>query len=135
MGLKFGTEDWIKAYLVKLNNNKDYAEAAATWEGDFIFIVEPEGNLDHELRFYVDLWHGVARGGRALKPGEQQKAEFEFAGKWGNYEKLIDGKLDPLKGLAMGKFKLKGNMGKVMRAVKASQQMVATILMVDTEKY
>ena len=35
------------------------------------------------------------------------------------YSLLIDGKLDPLKGLVSGKFKLVGNMAAVMRAVKA----------------
>jgi putative sterol carrier protein len=135
MGLLFGSHEWVVAYMEKLNANKNYEEAAATWEGDFVFVIEPDGNLDHEVRFYVDLWHGKARAGRGLKPGEEQKALFIFSGKWSNYEKLIDGQLDPLKGLTMGKFKLKGDMVKVMRAVKAAQQLVATILMVDTQKY
>ncbi|MHA2018594.1 MAG: sterol carrier protein [Promethearchaeia archaeon] len=135
MGLKFGTEEWIKAYLEKLNANKAYEESAKTWEGDFVFVIEPEGNLDHELRFYVDLWHGKARSGKLLKPGEEVDSEFVFSGKWGNWEKLIDGKLDPIKGLMARKFKLKGDMKKVMRAVKAAKNLVKTIIMVDTEKY
>lgn len=135
MGLLFGTQAWVEAYIEKLNANKAYEEAAATWEGDFVFVIEPEGSLDHEVRFYVDLYHGKARSGRELKPGEDCPSEYVFSGKWSNYDKLIDGKLDPLKGLTMGKFKLKGNMMKVMRAVKAAQQLVATILMIDTQKY
>jgi len=35
----------------------------------------------------------------------------------------------------MGKFKLVGNMAKVMRAVKAAKQLVETIKMIDTQKY
>jgi len=34
-----------------------------------------------------------------------------------------------------GKFALKGDMGKVMRAVRAAQELVNTILMIDTEVY
>ncbi|MHA1512372.1 MAG: hypothetical protein ACTSRX_11720 [Promethearchaeota archaeon] len=49
MGLKFGTPEWIEEYLVTLNNNKVYEDAAKTWEGDFIFIIEPEGNLVEQL--------------------------------------------------------------------------------------
>ena len=135
MGLKFGTQPWVEAYMVKLNANKAYEEAALTWEGDFVFIIEADGNLDHEVRFYVDLWHGKARSGSELKPGENVDAIFEFAGKWSEYEKLIDGALDPIKGLMTRKFKLKGDMKKVMRAVKAANQLVETIKMVDTERY
>lgn len=135
MGLLFGTQAWIDVYLEKLNANPAYEEAAATWEGDFVFVIEPEGALDHEVRFYVDLWHGKARSGKELKPGEVQEAAFEFSGKNSNWNKLLEGGLDPLKGLTMGKFKLKGNMAKVMRAVKAAKQLVETILQVDTDKY
>lgn len=135
MGLKFGTQEWLEAYIEKLNANTAYEEAAKTWEGDFLFVVEPDGNLTEEKRFYVDLYHGKARSGHVVQPGEDIQAAFTFSGKWGNFEQLIDGKLDPIKGLMMKKFGLKGDMGKVMRAVKAAQQLVKTIIMVDTEKY
>jgi putative sterol carrier protein len=135
MGLKFGTQAWVEAYMEKLNANAAYEDAAKTWEGDFVFIIEADGNLDHDVRFYVDLWHGKARTGRELKPDETCDAIFEFAGKWSEYEKLIDGALDPIKGLMTRKFKLKGDMKKVMRAVKAANQLVETIKMVDTERY
>ena len=66
MGFKFGTEAWVQAYIVKLNASKAYEEAAATWEGDFIFIIEPDGNLKNEVRFYIDLFHGRPAAGENL---------------------------------------------------------------------
>ena len=135
MGLKFGTAEWLEVYINTLNNNKIYEESAKTWEGDFLFVITPSGNLDHEVRFYVDLYHGKARSGYALAPGEEKETAFVFSGPWRNFEKLIDGKLDPIKGLMTRKFKLKGDMKKVMRAVKAAQNLVKTIQMIDTEKY
>lgn len=135
MGLMFGTAEWIKVYIETLNNNKDYEDAAKTWEGDFLFIITPDGNLDHEVRFYVDLWHGKARSGRAVGLDETLETAFVFSGKWGNFHKLIQKKLDPIQGLMQGKFALKGDMGKVMRAVRAAQELVNTILMIDTEVY
>ncbi len=135
MGLKFGSSEWVASYKETLNNNAAYAESAKTWEGDFVFIILPEGNLDHELRFYADLWHGKARSMRALPEGEEVDAAFVFSGKWENWSKLIDGKLDPIKGLMTKKFKLKGDMKKVMRAVKAAKNLVKTIGMIDTEKF
>ncbi len=133
--LKFFSEEWAQEYMKALNANKNYAAAASWWVGDFMFGFEASGNLDHEIRFYTDLWHGKCRKSYVLEPGQEQEAAYTFSGPWSNFVSLIEGKLDPLKGLVRGKFKLKGSMAKVMRAVKASKQLVATILMVDTELY
>ena len=131
----FGTAEWLEAYLAKLNGNAAYEEAGKTWEGAFVFVVEPEGNLDHVVRFYVDLWHGKAREGHAMTEDEEVDAPFIFTGKYSNWLKLLAGKLDPIKGLMTRKFKLKGDMKKVMRAVKAAKELVATIKMVETDLY
>ncbi len=131
----FGTEEWIKAYMETLNKNEAYAEAASTWEGDFVFIVRKDGPLDHDLYFWVDLYHGKARDGRALTSPDEVKAAYTFDGPYTNYVKLVEGKLDPIQGLMTGKFKLQGNMVKVMRAVKAAQELVRTIILIDTQFY
>ncbi|MBD3353457.1 MAG: sterol carrier protein [Candidatus Lokiarchaeota archaeon] len=135
MGLLFATKEWLEAYIETLNNNEAYEDAAKTWEGDFVFIVEAGGNLDHDIRFWIDLYHGKARDGYMLEEGQEKDAAFVFSGPYPNYVKLIEKKLDPIQGLMQGKFKLKGNMGKVMRAVKAAQELVNTILMIDTDLY
>jgi len=131
----FGTKEWVTAYVETLNNNKAYEEAGSWWEGDFVFIVEPSGNLDHEIRMYIDLWHGKCRGGRVLEPGEEQEAEFIWSGKWDNYYLMLTKKIDPIQGLMAGKFKLVGNMAKVMRATKAAQEMVNSVVDTDTQFY
>ncbi len=131
----FGTKEWIDAYVEKLNNNKAYEEAASWWEGDFIFIAEPAGNLDHEIKLYIDLWHGKCRSGRVLEHGEEPKAEFIWSGNWDNWVLLLTKKIDPIQGLMAGKFKLVGNMAKVMRATKAAQEMVNSVVATDTQLY
>ena len=137
MGLLFGTPEWIEAYKASVNGSKAYNDAAKTWEGDFVFIAHPAGNLDHEIRMYIDLHHGFIgeKGARILKEGEEVEAEFVYSGPWNNWEKLLQKKIDPIQGLMQGKFKLKGNMGKVMRAVKAAQELVNCVVAIDTELY
>jgi putative sterol carrier protein len=122
-------------YMETLSNNQAYKEAASWWEGDFVFVVEPSGKLDHEIRLYIDLWHGDVRGGRVLEPGEEQKAEFIWSGTWDNYILILTKKVDPIQGLMQGKFKLVGNMAKIMRATKAAQEMVNSIVATDTQFY
>ncbi|MBN2155023.1 MAG: SCP2 sterol-binding domain-containing protein [Candidatus Lokiarchaeota archaeon] len=137
MGILFGTEQWIEAYKESVNSSKAYEDAAKTWEGDFVFVCEPAGNLDHEIRMYIDLWHGKIgpKGARILNPSEEVESEFVYSGPWTNWEKLLQKKIDPIQGLMQGKFKLKGNMGKVMRAVKAAQELVNCVVAIDTDLY
>ncbi len=131
----FGTKEWVDTYIKNLNDNKAYEEAASWWEGDFVFIAEPAGNLDHEIKLYVDLWHGKCRSGRVLESVEEPKAEFIWSGNWDNWVLLLTKKIDPIQGLMAGKFKLVGNMAKVMRATKAAQEMVNSVVATDTQLY
>lgn len=129
----FPSQEWIEAFREVLNKKEEYAKAAHDWEGDFLFVVRPEGNLQEEATFYVDLWHGTCREARLLGPGEEVATAFTYAGPYGNWVKLINREIDPIKGLLTGKFKLKGSMMKVMRYTKAAKLLVETAGQVPTE--
>lgn len=133
--MKFATPEWVEAYVVALNENTDYKEAASWWEGDFTFVVEPSGNLDHEVRMFIGLNHGDCTGARIMKEGEDITSEFVFSGTYDNWVKVLKQELDPIQGLMAGKFKLVGNMAKVMRATKAAQELVISTTKIDTEFY
>ncbi|HIC92855.1 MAG TPA: hypothetical protein EYP09_01200 [Anaerolineae bacterium] len=73
--IKFLTDEWIKALCQELNRSEAYAQAAKNWEGDFYFIVEPEGPVKEPVIFYVDLWHGKCREAKLVADeGEKQPA-------------------------------------------------------------
>lgn len=130
---KFPSEEWIEIFMQELNANNNYEEAAKTWEGDFLFLIEPDADLKESATFYVDLWHGKCRGVAFLKPGEEKQAAFVYSGPYGNWKKLINKQIDPIQGLLTGKFKLKGDMVKVLRAVRAAKELVETAGKVPTE--
>ena len=131
--VKFPSQEWIETFREKLNASDEYASAAKDWEGDFLFVVHPEGDLPDEAAFYVDLWHGKCRDARMLAPGEAKKTAFTYAGPYNNWVKLIEGEIDPIRGLLTGKFRLKGSMMKVMRHTKAAKLLVRTASEVPTE--
>jgi putative sterol carrier protein len=133
--LKFPTQEWLEAYIKELNQSKEYEEAAKDWEGDFLFVIIPDGtgNLQEEVTLYMDLWHGKCREAYVLKPGETKETAFVFSGPYKNWQKVLRKELDPIQGLMQGKFKLKGDMAKVMRYVRAAQALVNAIMKVPTE--
>jgi putative sterol carrier protein len=130
---KFPSEEWVKVYMEQLNANKSYEDAAKTWEGDFLFVVQPDAELKEPSTMYMDLWHGKCRGVALVKPGEDKKAAFVYSGPYGNWKKLINKQIDPIQGLLTGKFKLQGDMAKVLRAVRAAKELVETASKVPTE--
>ena len=140
--MKFGTPEWASAYCKALNENQNYRDAAGPsgfppdgWEGDFLFVIEPSGNLDHEIRMFVGLYHGECTGARILKEGEETDAEFSYSGPYDAWVKVLKKELDPIRGLLAGKFKLKGDMAKVLKATRAAQELVVSTTMIDTEFY
>jgi len=152
--MKVFSDEWAEAYVKALNENANYKAAASWWTGDFIFGVEPSGNLDHTINMYVGLFKGDCTGGKVLKEGEEYEilppnseprplkegekigAEFVFSGTYDNWVKVLKQELDPIQGLMAGKFKLVGNMAKVMRATKAAQELVVSTTIIEgTEFY
>ena len=129
----FTSDEWIKKFMEILNTNEEYEKAAKTWEGDFIFEILSGGNLREPARFYLDLWHGKCREAYMLAPNEEKDTAYIYSGIYPNWIKLIEGKIDPIRGLLTRHFKLKGNMAKVMRAVKAALELVRTANLVPTE--
>jgi putative sterol carrier protein len=140
--MKFGTPEWAEAYQKAINDNPNYKDAAGPegfppdgWEGDFLFIVEPSGNLDHEIRMFVGLYHGECTGARIVEAGEEVDAEYVYSGPYDAWVQVLKKELDPIRGLLAGKFKLKGDMAKVLRATRAAQELVVSTTMIDTEFY
>jgi putative sterol carrier protein len=130
---KFPSDEWVKEFAQKLNENKSYEEAAKTWEGDFLFVVTPDEGLDREYDLYLDLWHGKCREAKLLENKDEKSAEYAYEGPYSNWKRLIRGEIDPIRGLMTRKFRLRGNMLKVMRATRAASELVSTAKMVQTE--
>lgn len=140
--MKFGTPEWATAYVKAINDNENYRDAAGPsgfppdgWEGDFLFVVEPSGNLDHEIRMFVGLYHGECTGASILGEGEEKDTEYIFSGKYDAWEQVLKKELDPIRGMLSGKFKLQGDMAKVLKATRAAQELVVSTTLIDTEFY
>ena len=140
--MKFGTPEWAEAYSKAINENENYKDAAGPegfppdgWEGDFLFVVEPSGNLDHEIRMFVGLYHGECTEARIVEEGEDLDPAYVYSGPYDAWVQVLKKELDPIRGLLAGKFKLKGDMAKVLRATRAAQELVVSTTMIDTEFY
>ena len=131
--MKILTKEWLDAFGDAINNNQDYKDAASWWEGDMMCVIEPSGPLDHEVRFYLGLYHGACTGVKLLEPGEQASPEFTLAGPYDNWVKVAKNQLETIQAVMSGKLRLEGNLAKLMRATRAAQEIVNSLQTVPTE--
>ena len=129
----FATDAWIKRFHEEVNNCEAYREAARTWEGDFYFVIEPEGPLAEPVYMYMDLWHGESRNAFVAQDPSIKNPEFIIRAPISTWKEVIEMRLDPMKGLLTKKLKLKGNMAKIMRAVKAANELVRCTTRIPTQ--
>lgn len=131
--VKFGSPEWVELLHAELNKSEAYADAAKEWEGDFYFIVEPEGPITETRAIYMDLWHGKSRQAFVAENTKDRSPVFVMSGKYGKWKKVVTAQLDPIQALMTGQLKLKGNMVMIMRNVKAAQEIVRACTRIDTD--
>ena len=133
MAFKFPSDAWIKELSAKLNTSEAYALAAATWEGDNIFVVLPDADYPDTTYLYINLQHGKASDARQLASLDEQKALFTTSAPFATWRKVLEGRLDPIQGMFSGKLKLVGSMAQVQRTPKATYEMVKVAAQIDTD--
>jgi putative sterol carrier protein len=131
--LRFASDEWAKAFMEQINDSEAYVDAAKTWEGDFFFIIEQGDQVPQPIYIYVDLWHGKCREAFSTTDPSVKDPVFRMSGPLENWRRVVEKKLDPLQGLLTRQFKLRGDMVKIMRAVKAAQELVNCTTLVPTE--
>lgn len=117
MSAVFPTPEWVTSFFDKLNSDEQYAKTAHNWEGDLIFLIEPGDGLENETIIYLDLWHGKCREAYIVATGEEKEAAFVLQAAYGNFTRVLTGKLDPMQAMMTRKLKVKGSMAYMMRNV------------------
>lgn len=134
MALDFASSEWLEAYKKALNGEpgKPFQEASENWEGDFLFVIKPDDRFPENVYYYIDLSHSECKKAKMITdPNAVPEAEFQYIGTYSNWEKLLKGEIDPIRGLLMRKFKLIGNKAKLMRSTVA-KELVGTARKMDT---
>lgn len=133
--VRFPSAEWLDAYVAKINASPEYAEAAATWEGDltYVFGAEPDKGVPTDVWVWMDLHQGRCRAAR-YDVGEEEgnRAKFLIRAPYSRWKDVMTGELDPIKGMMTGKLKLKGNLATLVRHTKAAKVLVDLAGQVET---
>ena len=126
MSYTFPSPEWVTVFHEQINTSDAYANAAKNWEGDITLVIEGGPGI------YVDLWHGKCRASEYLADPHVKSPEFTITADMEKWKKVLAGKLDPVQGMVTRQIKLDGNLVKIMKNVKAAQELVRCATRVDT---
>jgi putative sterol carrier protein len=131
----FPSDEWLTLYQGAINASAEYRKAAETWEGDitFVFEAEPDKGVPETLWGWLDLWHGECRAARLVEPDEGDRAPYVIRAPYSRWKEVLEGDLDPVKGMMQGKLKLRGDMPTIVRYVRAANELVNLTMEVPTE--
>ncbi len=127
MAYKFPSAEWTAAFESEINSSDAYANAAKQWEGDILLVIDDSPGI------YLDLWHGTCRGARFVEDATSVSPEFKILAPMAKWQSVLAGKLDPVQGMVTRQLKLEGNLVKIMKNVKAAQELVRCATRVPTE--
>jgi putative sterol carrier protein len=133
MVIRFPSEEWIKELSRLLNTSETYERSAKDWEGDFIFVIEPDDAHPEASYYFLGLYHGKSTDAALLSNEQEREAQFVIRASFANWRKVIEGKLDPIQGMMTRRLKLQGNMMKVMRYPSAAKEIVSCCARVPTD--
>ncbi len=131
----FPTDPWFQDFIGEINASSEYAKAAATWEGDISFLVEPEPDkhVPSETWGYLDLWHGTCRGGGVVDEERGRQAAFVIRAPYSRWKEVLMGDLDPTRAMMQGKLRVQGDLATLLRYVNAANELVHLTGVVDTQ--
>lgn len=113
---QFPSYSWLKSLEEKLNNDEQYSRIAKDWEGDLLFVIDPDHAYDNAAYLYLDLWHGKCRRVEE-RSGIGSEPTFILRSSYSNFVDVLNGKLDPMQAMMTRKLNVKGNMLVMMRSV------------------
>src|SRR4030043_592421 len=134
MGFKFPSDEWVKEFATQINSSKAYEEAGKDWEGgDWIFVVEADKAYPKTAYFFIGLFHGKVTDAALIESENAREAQYFMRGSFTTWRKTLEGKLDPIQGLMTRKFKLEGNLAKVLRNPSSAKELFNCVMRVPTD--
>jgi putative sterol carrier protein len=137
MSVPFPSDEWIKEWRERLNDNEEYAEKGQGWgvgfNGDFIFHIRADDRLPEDHYFYIALEDGNCSEAREIDSPDDVDAGFVYRGDYSDWVDLNRGDIGPIDGMMSGIFDIDGDMQKVLQYSEAAVAMTETGREIETD--
>ncbi|MEM6956783.1 MAG: SCP2 sterol-binding domain-containing protein [Myxococcota bacterium] len=138
MAHRFPSPEWTAAFADAVNNNEVYRTHGKPWTFGSVAMVVEKGSapgIESDVGMILDVHQGECRGAELVEGMEAVEASpFIIVAPYERWKKVINGELDPIKGMMEGKLKMtKGNLPTMLRFVMSSRALVTSATAVPTE--
>ena len=130
----FPSDPWFQDFVEVINASERYREAAADWEGDVAFAIEaePDKGVPETVFGWLDLWHGGCRSGGIVDEPTANASRDMIRAPFSRWRDVLEGDLDPVRGMMQGKLRVRGDLPTILRYVNAANELVHLTEMVPT---
>ena len=123
---------WADAFLIAVNCDAGYRDAAKGWTNPVALLVEPGPGLADGAAVQVDLEAGTCLSAAAITP-DAVTAPFVLAADLATWKDIVAGASDPIMAVVRGKVKLaRGSLATLMLHAKGAKALVACAQQIDT---
>lgn len=123
--LKEDGKKFASSFCKALNESEDYANAGKGWKGALLMVMKACGEIEDDVKAFVDVEDGKCRGITLLGPGEDSPEDpaMSITGTMYIWRELAFQERDPIQALMTGVLELEGDMSLAMRFSRAALEL------------
>ncbi|MHA1372568.1 MAG: SCP2 sterol-binding domain-containing protein [Promethearchaeota archaeon] len=120
--LKEDADRFAADFCKALNENPNYKAAGKGWKGALLFVMKACGEIEDDIRAFLDLEDGNCKGITILAPDEDPPFEpiMTITGSMYLWRQLAFKEKDPIQSLMTGELVLEGDTALAMRYARAT---------------
>lgn len=130
----FPSGEWMEAFCAHLAAQPGAGQAADALAGKYRFVIQPAGPLADQRVYDVTI-ASSANGGPHVTWGTDDGAvpTFEFAADYERWRQIISGTLDILLAVALGRLRVRGDVGRIATRAATARPFLDALRAVDTQ--
>jgi putative sterol carrier protein len=122
------TDEWSAACRARLNERGRFRTVAPSWKSPVALLMraDPRLGLDGERLVYLELRDGACVAARSATDEDRSRAEFILAADAAQWKRMLEGDLDPITAVMMGRLKLeRGSLAALLPHAAAARELIA----------
>ena len=131
--MELGSRPWLQAVMGAVNASAEYRDRAAGWRWPLALGFLDPGDHAHDRYVVLDLCDGECHGATVTDRHGFEQSPFRLAAPYGQWERLIHGRLDAMRCLLLGQAQLEGDRLTAVRYLPAAKAMLDAMGTVDAD--
>ena len=133
----YPSQEWCEEWRTAINSDTAVREAGKNWgvdfNGNWLFEVMPGGGLEDTVYIYLEVDAGECRDARMLDDPSAVEPGFYVTGSYPDFSLVVKGEKDFIAGVVKRQFKVKGDMGRIMRNARFIRAVSGTFSSFESE--